>query len=98
MLDAAQSDEEFEQLETTSWLPRPARPMGSTSVQVGIGGTSYTGPSTGAGAAAHSLGSSTMVSTILVDTITPRPEPLQAMPHHEQAPVVVRLRIPAILE
>ena len=33
-----------------------------------------------------------MVSTIpLVDTITPRPEPLQATPHPEQAPVAVRL-------
>jgi hypothetical protein len=40
-----------------------------------------------------------MVSTIaLVDTITPRPEPLQATPHPEQAPVAVRLPILAVLE
>jgi hypothetical protein len=35
-----------------------------------------------------------MVSTIpLVDTITPRPDPLQATPHPEQAPVTVRLHL-----
>jgi hypothetical protein len=37
-----------------------------------------------------------MVSAILVDTITPRPEPLQATPHYEQAPVAVRLRMAAL--
>src|SRR5512132_3426468 len=42
-------------------------------------------PSTAAGAAPPPLGSSTMMSTIpLVDTITPRPEPLQPTPHPEQ--------------
>ncbi len=40
-----------------------------------------------------------MVSTIpLVDTITPRPDPLQATPHPEQAPFAVRLLVGGVQE